>query len=145
MKKNLLIILATAIVIIVVAVVLIFVLSASPKMLNSCSIGPKTCMDGSKSFPVVPDCKHTCAEDLDNSGLLISIEDACIASGGTVATAPCCSSAREFPNTCAVGACGCSPDNSQETKTCTCPEGTCFDGSACTGVQAEESPVTPVE
>ena len=58
-------------------------------------------------------------------------EQACTASGGTVQTALCCSSAGDFPNNCLIGACGCSPDNSHNVKVCACPEGKCFDGTAC--------------
>jgi hypothetical protein len=55
----------------------------------------------------------------------------CARSGGTVSTAQCCALAQEFPNTCLVGACGCSPENSATRTVCLCPAGTCFDGNAC--------------
>jgi hypothetical protein len=55
-------------------------------------------------------------------------EQACEDSGGTVTTGLCCKSVGDFPNTCVVGACGCSPDNSHEVKLCDCGEGKCFDG-----------------
>ncbi len=55
----------------------------------------------------------------------------CIASGGTVGTGLCCMATSDFPNTCAVGACGCSPTSSHTVMTCTCPTGRCFDGTAC--------------
>jgi hypothetical protein len=58
-------------------------------------------------------------------------EQTCINSGGTVKTSLCCNSASDFPNTCLIGACGCSPTNSHELKTCSCPEGKCFDGNKC--------------
>lgn len=57
--------------------------------------------------------------------------DGCTASGGTVVTSLCCASVSDFPNTCLIGACGCSPTNSHEVKTCECPEGMCFDGTRC--------------
>jgi hypothetical protein len=57
----------------------------------------------------------------------ISAEQACINSGGTVTTQLCCNSANDFPNTCLIGACGCSPDNSHEVKVCDCGEGKCWD------------------
>ena len=60
-----------------------------------------------------------------------SLEMKCINSGGTVSTAMCCKNIIEFPNTCLVGACGCSPENSHEVKTCDCGEGKCFDGNTC--------------
>lgn len=58
-------------------------------------------------------------------------EQACTNSGGTVTTATCCTSANNFPNTCLIGACGCSPENSKEVNTCDCGEGNCFNGNSC--------------
>jgi hypothetical protein len=58
-------------------------------------------------------------------------EAGCLASGGTVGEAACCLSSGDFPGSCLIGACGCSPENSHRVKTCTCPEGRCFDGTAC--------------
>jgi hypothetical protein len=58
-------------------------------------------------------------------------ENSCIASGGTVTTQPCCKSAKSYPNTCLIGACGCSPENSKDTKVCECGQGKCFNGTAC--------------
>jgi hypothetical protein len=58
-------------------------------------------------------------------------EESCKSSGGTVSTGLCCQSVSDFPNTCLIGACGCSPGNSHEIKTCECPEGKCFDGNQC--------------
>lgn len=131
MDKKIIIILSI-ILVVVIAIVLYFLLPSSPKVLNSCPIGPKICKDGSKSYPVMPDCKHTCAED----NITIS-EEACTSSGGVVSTSSCCQSSSDFPNTCLIGACGCSPDNSKETKTCACPEGSCFDGTGCTAPTTE--------
>lgn len=51
----------------------------------------------------------------------------CLASGGTVAKEMCCKSAPDFPDTCLIGACGCSPEDSKETLVCQCGEGMCFD------------------
>ncbi|MBK8996168.1 MAG: hypothetical protein IPM35_10550 [Myxococcales bacterium] len=58
-------------------------------------------------------------------------EAGCTSSGGTVSKGLCCTSTSDFPNTCVTGACGCSPANSHEVKTCQCPSGKCFDGSKC--------------
>jgi len=58
-------------------------------------------------------------------------EQACINFGGTVTTASCCKSMGDFPNSCLIGACGCSPDNSHQVKTCDCGENKCFDGTQC--------------
>lgn len=69
-------------------------------------------------------------EDPDNS-----LKQACESSGGTVATSTCCQSAKNFPNLCLIGPCGCSPDNSHQIKVCNCGNGKCFDGSACVASQ----------
>jgi hypothetical protein len=61
----------------------------------------------------------------------IDKEQACIDSGGQVATSSCCLSTGDFPNLCLVGACGCSPENSHEVKICDCGTGKCFNGSEC--------------
>ena len=58
-------------------------------------------------------------------------DQACAGSGGNVTAASCCLSASDFPNTCLIGACGCSPGNSHDVKTCDCGEGKCFNGTAC--------------
>lgn len=60
-----------------------------------------------------------------------SLDEACARGGGTVSTAACCASASDFPNTCLIGACGCSPEHSLTRKICACPEGACFDGTRC--------------
>ncbi len=61
----------------------------------------------------------------------ITTDQACISSGGTVATAMCCKSTGDFPNTCLIGACGCSLENSHEVKVCDCGEGKCFNEEEC--------------
>ncbi len=58
-------------------------------------------------------------------------EQGCLNSGGTVASAMCCAGTDDFPDTCAVGACGCSPDASHEVRVCTCGAESCFDGIEC--------------
>ena len=62
-------------------------------------------------------------------------EQACALSGGTINTSLCCTSVSDFPNLCLIGACGCSPDNSHQVKTCDCGEGQCFDENGCIVVQ----------
>jgi hypothetical protein len=64
-------------------------------------------------------------------------EQACIDSGGTVETAMCCLATSDFPDSCLIGACGCSLENSHQVKTCDCGEGRCFDGSECKDFDAE--------
>ena len=55
----------------------------------------------------------------------------CVETGGTILSQLCCKSASELPNTCAAGACGCSPEDSAPLDVCDCPPGRCFDGSSC--------------
>jgi hypothetical protein len=78
------------------------------------------------SGSIIQDASNT-ANAFDNNDLFNS----CIASGGTVVTKSCCKSVSDFPNTCLIGACGCSPDNSKEIRVCDCGPGRCFDGNAC--------------
>lgn len=63
------------------------------------------------------------------------VENACINSGGTVATSTCCKSTGDFPNLCLIGACGCSSENSHQVKTCDCGSSKCFNGISCTTAQ----------
>jgi hypothetical protein len=60
-----------------------------------------------------------------------SAKDGCLATGGTVGHALCCAGQPDFPNTCAVGACGCAPSASNNVQVCTCPAGKCFNGTQC--------------
>jgi len=60
-------------------------------------------------------------------------EQACLLSGGGIKTVLCCKSSDDFPNTCLIGACGCSSDNSKEVKSCDCGLDACFDGKSCQG------------
>lgn len=64
-------------------------------------------------------------------GVVSGAEAWCLASGGTTGEAVCCLSSNDFPNTCLIGACGCSAENSHAVKTCDCPAGSCFNGTAC--------------
>ncbi len=50
----------------------------------------------------------------------------CVSTGGTVSTAQCCKNTTDFPSTCTVGPCGCSPQNSHTVQTCNCPTNKCF-------------------
>jgi len=58
-------------------------------------------------------------------------EQSCVNSGGTVTTSLCCKSGGDFPNSCMIGGCGCSLDNSHEVKTCYCGLDKCFNGTEC--------------
>jgi len=64
-----------------------------------------------------------------------SREQACLNSGGTVTVASCCESTEDFPDNCAIGACGCAPEYSHEVKFCGCGEDKCFDGKKCTTME----------
>jgi hypothetical protein len=59
------------------------------------------------------------------------LEQACTDSGGTISTASCCKSVTDFPNTCLIGSCGCSADDSYEVKSCGCGPEKCFNGYEC--------------
>ena len=76
-------------------------------------------------------CKAFCKKFPDKCTEASTDEHGCTGSGGTVANASCCTSASDFPNTCLIGACGCSAENSHEVSTCECGEGKCFNGNRC--------------
>ena len=59
-------------------------------------------------------------------GNILTTEELCKNSGGTVKTQLCCNSVNDFPDTCLIGACGCSPNDSHEVKVCDCGEGKCW-------------------
>jgi hypothetical protein len=70
-------------------------------------------------------------------------QKACLDSGGTIRSSTCCQSASNFPNSCAIGACGCAPTSSHQVKTCDCGEGKCFDGNSCVSAGSKSSlPIT---
>ena len=50
----------------------------------------------------------------------------CTSSGGQITSTSCCTNQGDFPDSCLVGACGCSPASSHTVATCTCPTGSCF-------------------
>ena len=62
---------------------------------------------------------------------LTEAEKACINSGGQLSTSMCCKSVSDFSNLCLIGACGCSPADSHQVKTCDCGDWRCFDGKEC--------------
>ncbi len=62
---------------------------------------------------------------------LYNKEHTCEQSGGTVETQLCCASAGDFPSTCSIGGCGCSPAGSHEITICNCSANKCFDGIKC--------------
>lgn len=60
-----------------------------------------------------------------------STTNKCVVGGGVVTQSLCCQSATEFPNTCAIGACGCSPSNSKNIDVCDCGINSCWNGEKC--------------
>ena len=66
---------------------------------------------------------------LKNAGC--SLEQGCVNSGGAMTTALCCQGVSDFPNTCAVGSCGCALEYSHQVLACDCGPGKCFDGTVC--------------
>lgn len=79
------------------------------------------------------------AETLKNQQSQESIERerGCVDSGGTVTTASCCQSADDFPDSCAIGACGCAPQYSHPVKFCGCGGGKCFKGNKCVEMRGQ--------
>jgi len=67
------------------------------------------------------------------TGCSETAEQGCVDSGGTVSSTLCCAGVGDFPDTCAIGPCGCAPQFSSEVKICNCGAGTCFnpDQRAC--------------
>ncbi len=60
------------------------------------------------------------------------LTESCIDSGGKISTSLCCKATKGFmPDTCLIGACDCSPDNSDEITVCDCGKSKCFDGNKC--------------
>lgn len=72
-----------------------------------------------------------------NSDALMNL---CLNTGGAIGSGSCCGSVGDFPDSCLVGACGCSPEYSHEVKTCNCPQGMCFDQNR--GCKIREQVVT---
>lgn len=66
-----------------------------------------------------------------NQSGVSSSHQACLNSGGEVVKTDCCEGTEDFPNLCQIEACDCSPENSQQVKTCDCGAGKCFNGEKC--------------
>ncbi len=62
-------------------------------------------------------------------------EQLCLIPGGKVSVSLCCKLSNNFPDSCLIGACGCSPANSHQVQVCECQEGKCFDGSQCVDIK----------
>ena len=92
--------------------------------ITACECPEGTCFDGTECIPA----EHESPMLGDSDDLAA----ACESSGGTVEKASCCQTASPFPDLCLIGACGCAPDDSADIDVCACPEGSCFNGTACT-------------
>jgi hypothetical protein len=51
---------------------------------------------------------------------------ACTTTGGQIQNNLCCTGADNFPDSCGVGACSCSPTDLKVVDSCVCPSGACF-------------------
>jgi hypothetical protein len=96
---------------------------------NTCLIGACGCSPEFSEETLVCSCPD---DSCFNGTACVSQSEArCTEAGGTVTTSLCCEGVDDFPNTCLIGACGCSPENSAETLVCSCPDGLCWDGNSC--------------
>ena len=94
--------------------------------------------------PSASQCNPSCQGDLNSDQqvtvdeLIVAVNNAlrgcqaspeqigCLATGGTLSTALCCASAPEFPDTCVMDACSCTPESSREVALCDCGARSCF-------------------
>jgi hypothetical protein len=86
---------------------------------------PSACACSDHGWACTADCGggRACADAGADGG---TAEQRCLATGGTPRMAGCCLSSGDFPDSCAVGACGCSPASSHPVTICGCPAGACF-------------------
>jgi hypothetical protein len=128
MNKKIIVLIELVTVLIVIIAGIYYYQSISSKQpqTRACTQEAKLCPDGSAVGRIGPNCEFSPCPAAPTQ------ETACLSSGGQATSSLCCKSADDFPNTCLVGACGCSPDNSKSIKTCDCGEGKCFDGATCT-------------
>lgn len=62
---------------------------------------------------------------------LAGLNEPCTAGGATVGMLLCCNATGDFPNLCAIGACGCAPNSSHMVRVCVCPGQKCWNGTTC--------------
>lgn len=95
-----------------------------------CTQDVRQCPDGTSVGRQGPKCEFK-ACSVNNQ------EKACNASGGKVSKQDCyCSNTKDFYNSCAIGACTCTPDpkNKKQVKACDCGQGKCWDGKKCASI-----------
>ena len=103
---------------------------------DTCAVGFCTCSPEFPSFDVsVCDCgEGRCFNGTECVRWPFTrLVDACVDSGGTVATQVCyCEGVSDFYDNCAAGTCTCPPGSVEyELSVCDCGEGQCFDGTEC--------------
>jgi len=92
-------------------------------MISLCECPSNKCFDAAQG----------CVSVTDTDAGTPTAEALCTSSGGTVTTGSCCAGGpAAFPDTCAVGACGCDPASSHTIATCDCPGGCFAAGVGCT-------------
>lgn len=69
--------------------------------------------------------------DLAQAQDLAGLNEPCTAGGATVGMQLCCNATGDFPNLCAIGACGCAPNSSHMVRVCVCPGQKCWNGTTC--------------
>lgn len=100
----------------------------APSTITSIAIDGKTkkISDYGKSLDKLAELENK-IDEISGANVWIKMSPSrCIDEGGTVKTQLCCNYTEDFPDTCLIGACGCSPDNSHEVKVCDCGEGKCW-------------------
>jgi hypothetical protein len=101
---------------------------------DTCAVGACGCSPEGSHLVSVCDCGS--GKCFDGSACVSQAERSCTDSGGSVTSRSCCRDVGDFPNTCGIGACGCSPDLSEPVLACDCPIDRCFDGTACVPANA---------
>lgn len=99
---------------------------------NTCAVGACGCPPEGSHLVNVCECEPD--ECFDGLACVSLAQQGCVDSGGSVASRSCCRGAGDFPDTCSIGICGCSPEESEAVLVCECPPGRCFNGNACAPV-----------
>lgn len=86
----------------------------------------QVCTCGAGCFDPAVGCVRPDA-GVDDGGADGGDEARCTATNGSVVETLCCAATGDFPNLCAVGACGCAPSSSHLVRTCACTSGQCYE------------------